>query len=420
MKLLMQNKNFGLLFSARLITNIGDSVYFIAAMWLVYDLSGSSLYSGLAGFLTMLPRALQFIIGPVLDRYSIKRLLIATQAAQAILLVVIPIASITGKLTVTVVLLIMPVVSFLNQFSFPAESALIPRIMDKEQRVQANGLMSLAYQGTEAAFQAIGGVLVVAIGAVALYSIDIVTFFIAVLLFSLLTLPKSSIPGTRVSMKTQVNQYFEDLQEGFHIVVHSVIGKMMVSSLVTNFALGAVIATLPAYANYLGGSGMYGLLMAGMAVGSLTGAMAAGRFAKKPVGKMLIIGYFIGFCLWFGAAFSSLTYLTVILFAASMVAPGCNNVLNFTLIQNVVPKTMLARAMSLVASLATCIMPLGSLTGGALSNVFGPKVVFIASSFGFLFYALYVACMPVLRHLPVASEVEPEHYGFPDETSVNS
>ncbi|MDF2910923.1 MAG: hypothetical protein K0Q56_1804, partial [Sporolactobacillus laevolacticus] len=26
MKLLMQNKNFGLLFSARLITNIGDSV----------------------------------------------------------------------------------------------------------------------------------------------------------------------------------------------------------------------------------------------------------------------------------------------------------------------------------------------------------------------------------------------------------
>lgn len=420
MKLLMQNKNFGLLFSARLITNIGDSVYFIAAMWLVYDLSGSSLYSGLAGFLTMLPRALQFIIGPVLDRYSIKRLLIATQAAQAILLVVIPIASITGKLTVTVVLLIMPVVSFLNQFSFPAESALIPRIMDKEQRVQANGLMSLAYQGTEAAFQAIGGVLVVAIGAVALYSIDIVTFFIAVLLFSLLTLPKSSIPGARVSMKTQVNQYFEDLQEGFHIVVHSVIGKMMVSSLVTNFALGAVIATLPAYANYLGGSGMYGLLMAGMAVGSLTGAMAAGRFAKKPVGKMLIVGYFIGFCLWFGAAFSSLSYLTVILFAASMVAPGCNNVLNFTLIQNVVPKTMLARAMSLVASLATCIMPLGSLTGGALSNVFGPKVVFIASSFGFLFYALYVACMPVLRHLPVASEVEAEHYGFPDETSVNS
>ncbi|GAY74654.1 MFS general substrate transporter [Sporolactobacillus inulinus] len=50
MNLLTQNRNFRLLFSARLITNIGDSVYFIAAMWLVYQLSGSSFFSGLAGF----------------------------------------------------------------------------------------------------------------------------------------------------------------------------------------------------------------------------------------------------------------------------------------------------------------------------------------------------------------------------------
>ncbi|MCO7174758.1 MFS transporter [Sporolactobacillus kofuensis] len=417
MKLFLENKNFCLLFSARLITNVGDSMYFIAAMWLVYQLSGSSFYSGLAGFLTMLPRALQFIIGPILDRYSIKRLLIATQAAQAFFLLIIPIAAWFNLLSVNLVLIIMPLVSFLNQFSFPAESALIPQIVEKQQLVQANGLMTFAYQGTETVFQAIGGLLVMILGAVSLYSADVMTFLIAILLFASLILPNHNVSQKNSSMQMQIHRYFSDLQEGFQIVVHSVIGKMMVASLVTNFALGALISSLPAYGATLGGSGMYGLLMGAMAIGSLIGALIAKRFENKPIGKMLIGGYFIGFCLWMAAVLSPNPLLTVVLFATSMIAPGCNNVLNFTLIQSIVPRTMLARAMSLVASMATCIMPLGSLVGGSLTSLFGPKIIFFVSSFGFLFYSLYVLTMPILRHLPSAGNADPENYGFPGEVN---
>ncbi|MFT8311780.1 MAG: MFS transporter [Sporolactobacillus sp.] len=418
MNLLKQNKNFRLLISARMITNVGDSIYFIAAMWLVYEMSGSSFYSGLAGFLTMMPRAVQFIIGPILDRYSIKRLIIITQIAQAVLLISIPAAALFNVLSVSLVLVVMPIVSFFNQFSFPAESALIPQILDKDQRVQANGLMTLAYQGTEAAFQAIGGVLVTAVGALFLFSADIVSFFIAVIMFSMLQLTHVNPSHTSLSMKAQCTRYFSDLNEGFHIVIHSLIGKMMVGSLMTNFALGALVAILPAYSDQLGGSGMYGLMMAGMAIGTLLGALAARQFERKPIGKMLMIGYFIGFLFWIAAASAPFSILTIILFSASMIFPGCNNVLNFTLIQNVVPRNMLARAMSLVASLATCIMPLGSLVGGALSAAYGPKVIFIAASYGFLFYAGYVALMPILRQLPAAGEVNPESYGFQSEADT--
>ncbi|WP_237760169.1 MFS transporter [Sporolactobacillus inulinus] len=418
MNLLTQNRNFRLLFSARLITNIGDSVYFIAAMWLVYQLSGSSFFSGLAGFLTMIPRTLQFLIGPILDRYSIKKLLVGTQLAQACLLAIIPAAALIGNLSVTLILIIMPVVSFLNQFSFPAESALIPQIMKKEQWIQANGLMTLAYQGTDAAFQAIGGALVALLGAVSMYHADILSFGFAVVLFTMLKLPEHPQSSTKQTVADQCKQYLLDLREGFRTVIHSIIGKMMVGSLMTNFALGALVAVLPAYSDHLGGPGMYGLMMAGMAVGTLIGALVARCFKNKPVGKMLVFGYSIGFLLWLAAALVPNPMLSFILFSVSLVFPGCNNVLNFTLIQNVVPQHLLARAMSLVASLATCIMPLGSLVGGSLSDLFGSPIIFAASSIGFFLYAAYVALMPSLRRLPAAATVKPEDFGFTARTEA--
>ena len=63
---------FPLIIFRRIFTNIGDSLYYVAAMWLVYKLSGNPFYSGLAGFLTLLPSALQFLTGPFVDRWPIK------------------------------------------------------------------------------------------------------------------------------------------------------------------------------------------------------------------------------------------------------------------------------------------------------------------------------------------------------------
>ena len=38
---ILKNRNFLLLFLGRIFTNIGDSLYYVAAMWLVYKLSGN-------------------------------------------------------------------------------------------------------------------------------------------------------------------------------------------------------------------------------------------------------------------------------------------------------------------------------------------------------------------------------------------
>jgi hypothetical protein len=134
MRSLLRNRNFARLFAGRPVTNVGDSVYYIAAMWLVYALTGDPLYSGVAGFPTVGPAALQFLFGPL--------------------------AAALDALSALPVLAVMPTLALLNQLVYPAQTAALPRIVDDDELVSANSAFSLAYQGTETVFNAVGGALV--------------------------------------------------------------------------------------------------------------------------------------------------------------------------------------------------------------------------------------------------------------------
>lgn len=180
---LFRNWRFTRLFSGRIITNMADSIYYIAAMWLVYELGGSAFHTGLAGFLALLPQAIQFLAGPLVDRWSLRKTLFITQLVQGILIAIIPIAHQFNYLNVTTVLIIIPLISLLNQFAYPAQTAALPLILKKDELVKGNSLFSFAYQGIDMAFNAIAGILISLLGVVTLFIIDSIVFFIAAVLF---------------------------------------------------------------------------------------------------------------------------------------------------------------------------------------------------------------------------------------------
>nr|WP_283163284.1 MFS transporter [Sporolactobacillus mangiferae] len=405
--------NFSMLLFGRLISNIGDSMYYIAAMWLVYTLGGSAFYSGIAGFLTLAPQAFQFITGPIIDRHSIRNLLVATQLIQALLLCTIPIAYAFHFLSVTMIFIIMPLAAFLNQFSLPAENALIPQILPKEQRVTANSLMAVSQQGSDAAFNALSGALVASVGAITLYMADIVTFLLAALLFSAIKLQYAHEENKSAkTIQEQTRRYFNDLKEGFLTVFRSILGKMLVASAITNFVFGAMMASLPAYSDTLGGSEIFGFLLAGMSIGSLIGAGSAGLFKRFAFGRLMIVGYFLGFSFWFASACIPYIPFKIILFSISMIPIGLSNVLSFVFMQNVIPQKMLARSISVITSISSCMMPIGSLIGGVLSTLFRPQIIFAATSSSLLFISVYLLCVPLLRRIPSVQSIQPEQYGF--------
>ncbi|ASK61399.1 MFS transporter [Virgibacillus phasianinus] len=417
---ILKNKNFLVLLLGRIITNIGDSIYYVAAMWLVYSLGGNAFYSGLAGFLTLLPMALQFISGPFVDRWPVKRTLITTQVLQAALILIIPITYYYDAITVQIVLIVMPIVAFIEQFAYPSQSKALPIILSKKELIKGNSYFSFAYQGIDMVFNAISGLLVAFVGAITLYLADSITFAIAAILFSLLKIPHQSekADSTKKGIKQGLKTYFHELNEGFSIVFGSLMATFLIGSIVANFAIGGALAVLPAFADEQGGAEIYGFYLASMSTGGLIGALLAGWMGKFRLGVFSIFAFFIGAICWFLSAILPWTYIAVALYGIAWIPIGGTNVIFAAAVQSVVPNRILGRVNSVSASMGTIAMPIGSLAGGYFATVTSPTWVFALTGLGIVFISIVWFLHPRLKGLPKAEDLNPESFGL-DFTEEN-
>lgn len=424
MRSLFENRTFSRLFLGRLITNAGDSAYAVAAMWLAFQLGGSSFYTGLAGFLTMLPQTLQFLAGPLVDRWRIRRILVGTQLAQGIFVLTIPVAYAMGWLTVWVVLVVMPILSLLNQFVYPAEQAALPRVVDKDELVEANSAFSFAYQGVDFAFTALGGIVIAAMGAIALYLVDSVTFLAATLVFLGVKIPaaESQSNGEETEEEAEnddpenvtsaLDDYLAQLRDGIDYVRGSILVWVLAGSLVVNAAIGSTLAVLPAYAKAHGGSDAYGFLLAAVVGGMLIGSLAASPLERFSLAALSIGGFVFGGVVWLAAVAAGWFPATLGLFFLAWIPVGATNVIFAAMIQSVVPEHLMGRVSSVLSSASVGAMPLGSLLGGLGGDALGNTVVMTTTGFGFLCIALCWLVNPRLRAIATLDDLGGEEYGL--------
>ncbi|WP_276271725.1 MFS transporter [Haloarcula litorea] len=429
MRTLLTNRTFLRLLAGRLVTNAGDSIYYVAALWLVHDLAGSTVYTGIASFLVMAPGMLQFVVGPMVDDLEIRWVLVVTQAAQGLLVLTIPLAAWLGVLRVELVLVVIPLASLLNLVTYPAQSAALPRAVDRENLSTANAVFNTAHEGVNMAFNAVGGVLVglAAVGAVGAFVVDAGTFALAILLFLGLTLPERAggdgraatadggtdlggapdgDDGADESVRERVDRYTDDFRDGLAYLRGTAFVPVLAPQVFISFAMGMMLAILPAYAGLRGGSGLYGVLLSALAAGALIGSVASARLDWVPYGYWMLGGTALTGIAWVGAALSTWTPAIVAFFALAIVHSGGNKVLFDTLVQTVVPEAKLGRVTSSMSTINGVATPIGSLVGGAAAAVVGPVPVVLSVGAANFVGTAYFALSKSLRSLPAVADVE--------------
>ncbi|MGX1264378.1 MFS family permease [Rossellomorea marisflavi] len=412
---LFRNRNFSFMFTGRILSNMGDSIYYVAAMWLVYELGGSAFYTGLAGFLTMLPTLLQFLVGPLIDRLSTKKLLSIVQLLQAWLILMIPLAHFIGYLNVAVVLTIMPVVSMMNQFTYPAQTAALHRIIKKEQLVKGNALFTFAYQGVDMIFNALTGILLPLVGAITLFMMDSAVFLAAALLYSALRLPEKKSTPKR-TLKESTLQYKKELAEGVMIVFRSYLAIFLVASIVANGAIGATYAILPVYTGESAGASWYGWYLGAISLGLLSGAALAPILTRFPLGLLTITLFFLGGGSWILSGLSGVSIMGAVLFGLAWLPIGATNIITGAAIQSILPSHLMGRVFSVVASMSAMAMPLGSLLGGSMADRWGSATIFIAAAGAILFISIFWLSVSKLRRLPRSHELSAEDLHLPENS----
>lgn len=401
LKLLSRNKDFGFLLSGRLATNIGDSLYSIAALWLVHELGGSSLQTGLAYGLTTLPSVFSFLFGPLIDRVPKRNMIIGCQVLQAILISIIPLAHYFGFLSIWVVMTVIPLASLLGLLAYYAENAIVPELVGKDDLVKANSALSVTYQGTDLAFNALAGILIAIAGAVSVIFFDVLTFIIAIILFSRIKFP------AKASKSEEPSNYLNEIRDGFKFATKSVLLPIILGGAFINVAFGAALGVFPGFAALRGGPEVYGLLMTGLSGGVLIGSLLSNRLSKVPVGNALIFGYVLIGILWIFFVYAPSPTLTVILLAAACIPLGATNVMIVSLLQKLPPENMVGRLFAIAGSVNTVGMPLGAVLGGWLATVWGEKTILGITGATFLVLAFAWWLTPRLRTLPIAESLAP-------------
>lgn len=402
----LRNQGFRRLLAGRSVSFLGDGLYAVAAMWLVYELTGSTAYTGLAGALTRAPGLFSVLVGPVVDRSRLDRILTLSEVGGAMFALVVPVAFVLGYRSVFIVLAAIPLVALSGLFAAPAQNATLPRLVADGELVRANSVFSVVTNTVDAAARAVAGAIIAVLGAVSLYVIDAATFAVATLLFAGLSVP----PRERDGDSFDFADYRADLREGFDLLSKSVAGRMLAASLFANFLGGVAFAVLPAFAAILGGPRTYGLLLAGITVGGVLGSVGASAVDHLPFGYLTIVGFVVAGLVWLGAVLVAGPLVAVVLFAASRIPIGIYNVSVVATFQTGVPDDLLGRVTATTSSASNLVAPAGLLLGGLAGELLGARTVMLAGGVGSLLMAAYWLAVPSLRRFEPPKAVTPGEF----------
>jgi MFS family permease len=177
-RLLGGNRNFRRLWSAQVVSEIGDWFYTLAIYNLLLQLTGRAGSVALALVLQVLP---QTVIGPtagvVNDRLRRKRVMIASDIGRT--LIVLCMLLIRSKAMVWLVYPLLTAETLLAAFFEPARNAVIPNIVEREDVVLANTLSSSTWSVNLMIGATLGGVVAALLGRDAVFLLNALSFVVS-------------------------------------------------------------------------------------------------------------------------------------------------------------------------------------------------------------------------------------------------
>ena len=400
---MFKNKNFSILLFGRLITNFGDSIYSIATLTLIYTLTKSTFYSGITLFLISFTAILQIFVSPLISKFNVKRFLIISQLFQAIILLVIIYLIYVNKLQITTLIIFIVCISFINQIVYPVQLALLPKIVKQEDLVKANSLFSIAYQGSDALFNSIGGFIITVFGTIYAFIINSITFFINSAIFIFLSNDLSK------NTNSIQENYFTKLSSGIKIWNTPLLKPLLIGIIIINFSTSSLLTLLPEYSET---SYFYGILLSASGLGILIGAFLSNSQILKNIRlSVLYTTFTLGIGLSWGALSilnnNSITnkIINFSLFLFGWILIGILNTYSQTMIQCIISKDKLDVAMSTMIGLSIALSPLGALLAGVLSIKYSIKTIIIITSLLIFSIFLFWLFNKNIRNLPSFSKL---------------
>lgn len=357
-----------LIFWLSSITALGaQQIAFIGMGWLIYELTESAYYIGLAGLAIAVPGITLSLFGGVMaDRLELRRLLAQTQYLMTALTVILAVLAMTGIVQPWHILVLAFLTGCSQAFNNPARQAIYPQLVPREDLTSAVALNSMLWQGVRIIAPAAGGIMIAVAGIAA-------TFFACAVGYALFAIVVGVLRVSRPARRD--TPIMAAIIEGPKFVLSSSLFTALIGLTFFNSFFGiALLQLFPLFVREtldVGPTGL-GFMYSAIGVGSIGGLALASALTSYPdKGKMILGGGFV-----YG--------LVILLFAFATWYPIALLVLFFmgffsqiymvsvqTALQMEVPDQLRGRVMG-IYTMTYNMGPLGATQGGAIAGLVSP------------------------------------------------
>ncbi|SNT63920.1 Predicted arabinose efflux permease, MFS family [Asanoa hainanensis] len=366
----LRQRDFGLLWWAGLISLTGNWVLSVALPIYVLQLTRSPaavsliVAAGLAGNLLFGAFA-----GAYVDRWDRRRILVVINGLQALLLAPLLLVSSADRVWIVVV------VAFgeqaLEQFSKPAENALLPRLVRGDDLAAANALNVLNNIVARLVGPALGGIAAVTVGLHGAAALDAASFALAATLCAL-------IGGRHRASRADERHLGRELWEGLRYVGRNRYVLAVFLILAISSVGEGIMGTLFVFyvVDGLGAGGReLGWLMSAQAVGGILGSLVAARVIARFRPTSLIMTSWVFFGLVDVVIFNyprwdTTLWPVVALFVVVGIPVGIHVSAMWTLFQLETPDRLRGRAFNVIWMGAS----LAGIAGTAIAGPFGERI----------------------------------------------
>jgi predicted MFS family arabinose efflux permease len=306
-QLLRSNRNFRLLWTAQIVSELGDWFYSLAVYHLLLELTGNKASAvGLAVVLQVLPST--FIApsaGALNDRISRKAIMIGADVARFFIVLGMLAVRTRGMVWLVYPLLLCETLGW--AFFEPAHSAVIPNIVEPGEVLAANALSSITWSFCLAVGASLGGVVAVLAGRDTVFLLNALSFLASAWLIRQMRFAEPHAAG-RPPLGVRDLVDFRPVLEGARYIRSNPRLFATVFVKAGGGIVGANNVILPmlghsVFAVRLGGmdpgrGAMLGmsLLMGARGAGALIGPLVSGRWARDRQAR-LRLGILAGFLL---------------------------------------------------------------------------------------------------------------------------
>ncbi len=368
----LRHKNYRYLWISNVLGRGGLWVQQTTLAWLVWKLSGSATIVGITAGLWTLPF---LFIGPfsgvLADKIDRRRLLMVTTTLMAVIAVLFAVVVAMDWVQVWHAVLFSLLMGCGSAIFMPVSQALIANTVPREGMPNAIALSALAFNTSRVLGPALGGILIVTLGAAGNFLLQAGLFLSLVVIL----LPMKT-PYRDTETKTEIS-LLKGLREGGHYIWNDKsLFALIILSFIPSFFVIPITQLLPAFTDLVlrSEANTYGYLMASFGIGGVlaTLILASSRGSTRNgwLGIISLASATSFLILLSQARVPWIAFLLVPFIGLSMMLFRVNN---NTLVQILSPDRLRGRITSIYL-VDRAMIPFASFVLGAIADLFSVSV----------------------------------------------